>query len=225
MPMSPSSPSLATISYGKRFSRSSSSATGATSLRAKSRTVSWMRRWSSERAKSMEPNLVAAGAGLGVGDPPQQREGRPQGLALGRGELALEQLAEPPLAATSGLAQPLAAGRGELDERAAAVIGVGPAGHQAARLEVADGLRHRLRAHPLGGREVARARRALAVEPAEDRQLADGRLAGLGAQTPDEPSERLAELVRHRDRLDRHGRESTPDRQAACTGHLYCASS
>src|SRR4051794_3275433 len=38
MPIRPSSPSLATISYGKRFSRSSSSATGRTSPSAKSRT-------------------------------------------------------------------------------------------------------------------------------------------------------------------------------------------
>ena len=38
-------------------------------------------------------------------------------------------------------------------------------------LEVADGLRHRLRAHALGGGEVADARRPLAVEPAEHGEL------------------------------------------------------
>src|SRR3954453_19631217 len=53
MPMSPSSPSRRTISYGKRFSLSSSSATGATSPSAKSRTVRWMSRCSSERSKSI----------------------------------------------------------------------------------------------------------------------------------------------------------------------------
>ena len=40
MPISPSSASSATISYGKRCSRSSSSATGATFSSAKLRTVS-----------------------------------------------------------------------------------------------------------------------------------------------------------------------------------------
>src|SRR5215210_5888466 len=53
MPISPSSPSFATISYGKRFSRSSSSATGFTSPSAKSRTVRRISSWSSERSKSM----------------------------------------------------------------------------------------------------------------------------------------------------------------------------
>src|SRR3954452_24850815 len=53
MPMSPSSPSRRTISYGKRFSLSSSSATGATSPSAKSRTVRWMSRCSSVRSRSI----------------------------------------------------------------------------------------------------------------------------------------------------------------------------
>src|SRR3954447_1883969 len=53
MPIRPRSPSRLTISYGKRFSLSSSSATGATSPAAKSRTVRWMSRCSSERSKSM----------------------------------------------------------------------------------------------------------------------------------------------------------------------------
>src|SRR6478609_9474538 len=53
MPIRPSAPSLATISYGKRFSRSSASATGATSPSAKSRTVRRISSWSEERSKSM----------------------------------------------------------------------------------------------------------------------------------------------------------------------------
>src|SRR3954451_9320856 len=65
MPMSPSSPSLATISYGKRFSRSSASATGATSPSAKSRTVRRISSWSSERSKSMRAScpLLVQGRG------------------------------------------------------------------------------------------------------------------------------------------------------------------
>src|SRR5215204_106397 len=55
MPISPNPPSFSTISYGKRFSRSSSSATGATSPSAKSRTVRRISSWSSERSKSMRP--------------------------------------------------------------------------------------------------------------------------------------------------------------------------
>src|SRR5215211_5883891 len=56
MPISPSSPSFATISYGKRFSRSSSSATGAISPSANSRTVRRIRSWSGERSKSIRPS-------------------------------------------------------------------------------------------------------------------------------------------------------------------------
>src|SRR3954462_1060508 len=53
MPMSPSSPSCLTIAYGNAFVRSSSSATGATSPSAKSRTVRRISSWSSGRSKSM----------------------------------------------------------------------------------------------------------------------------------------------------------------------------
>ena len=60
---------------------------------------------------------------------------------------------------------------------------------EAGGLEVADRLRHRLRAHALGGGEVADARGPLAVEAAEHGELRDGR-AGLGAQAADEPAER-----------------------------------
>src|SRR4051812_26645266 len=60
IPISPSSPSWATISYGKRFSRSSASATGAPSPSAKSRTVRRISSWSSERSKSMRALVSAA---------------------------------------------------------------------------------------------------------------------------------------------------------------------
>ncbi len=53
MPIRPSSPIFATSSYGNDLVRSSSSATGATSLRAKSRTVSRIRRCSSVSEKSI----------------------------------------------------------------------------------------------------------------------------------------------------------------------------
>ena len=86
-------------------------------------------------------------------------------------------------------------GGGQLDERAAAVVGVRAAGDEPGGLEVAHRLRHGLRPHALGGGEVAGARGALAVEAPEDRHLADRRLAALRAQTPDDPSEGLAELM------------------------------
>src|SRR4051812_39748723 len=53
MPISPRSPSCLTIAYGNAFVRSSSSATGATSPSAKSRTVRRISSWSSGRSKSM----------------------------------------------------------------------------------------------------------------------------------------------------------------------------
>ena len=62
-------------------------------------------------------------------------------------------------------------------------------------LEVADRLRHRLRAHAVGGGEIADARRPLAVQAAEDRELRDGR-PGLGAQPAQDPAEGLAQIVR-----------------------------
>src|SRR3954470_5286188 len=73
MPIRPSSPRRRTISYGKRFSLSSSSATGATSPWAKSRTVRWMSRCSSERSKSMlgiMPPPMRIGVLTGGGDCP-----------------------------------------------------------------------------------------------------------------------------------------------------------
>src|SRR3954451_19756210 len=58
--MRPSSPIFATISYGNRFSRSSSSATGRTSFRAKSRTVSRRSLCSSLSSKSTASSLREA---------------------------------------------------------------------------------------------------------------------------------------------------------------------
>src|SRR3954468_14616228 len=62
MPISPSSPSWRTMSYGNDLVRSSSSATGATSPSAKSRTVRRISSWSGERSKSMPVILAAGGA-------------------------------------------------------------------------------------------------------------------------------------------------------------------
>src|SRR4051812_20338335 len=55
MPISPRSPSCLTIAYGNDLVRSSSSATGATSPSAKSRTVRRISSWSSGRSKSIRP--------------------------------------------------------------------------------------------------------------------------------------------------------------------------
>src|ERR1035437_10442477 len=55
MPIKLSLPSFSTMSYGKAFVRSSSSATGATSPSANSRTVRRISSWSGDRSKSMPP--------------------------------------------------------------------------------------------------------------------------------------------------------------------------
>src|SRR5215218_6250829 len=59
MPIRPSPPSFATISYGKRFSRSSCSATGRTSPSAKSRTSRRICCCSSVRSKCMRRRIYA----------------------------------------------------------------------------------------------------------------------------------------------------------------------
>src|SRR5215218_3287166 len=97
IPMSPSSPSLATISYGKRFSWSSASATGATSPSAKSRTVRRISSWSGERSKSMRPFCLSPGStrsgvyaplGRGGGGERDQQPHAVARAALGRVGLA-----------------------------------------------------------------------------------------------------------------------------------------
>ena len=71
----------------------------------------------------------------------------------------------------------------ELDDRAATVGRVGTARDESGGLELLDRLRHRLRPHPVRGGKLAHARRALALQAAEDGELRDRR-AGLGAQSP-----------------------------------------
>src|SRR5215210_3167639 len=63
MPIRPSSPSFATISYGKRFSRSSSSATGRTSPAAKSRTSRRICSCSSLRSNCMRRRMLLPARG------------------------------------------------------------------------------------------------------------------------------------------------------------------
>src|SRR4051812_40797998 len=62
MPIRPSSPAFAITSYGKRFSRSISSAIGRTSPSAKSRARRWMSRCSSVRSNTGRGRLLAAPA-------------------------------------------------------------------------------------------------------------------------------------------------------------------
>ena len=91
--------------------------------------------------------------------------------------------------------QRLAALRGQLDERAPPVVGIGPAADQARALEVGHGLRHRLRAHAFGGRQLADARDPPAVEPPEHGPLRE-REAMLGAQSAHELPEHLSKIAR-----------------------------
>ena len=82
----------------------------------------------------------------------------------------------------------------QLDQGAPPVGGVGAAGDQALGLEVGDRLRHRLRAHALGGGELADACGAFAVEAPEHRALGE-REAVLGAQPADQLAEHDAQLA------------------------------
>jgi hypothetical protein len=97
---------------------------------------------------------------------------------------------------------------GQADQRPAAIGRVGAARDHPVALEVADGLRHRLRPHPLGGGEVADALGALAVEAAEDGALGD-REGVLGAQAADQLPEHDAQVAGDRGdvRLCRHAAE------------------
>jgi hypothetical protein len=95
---------------------------------------------------------------------------------------------------------------GQADERASAVVGVGAAGDEPVALEIADRLRHRLRADALGDGEVADALRTLAVEPPEHGAVRD-RKAMLGAQPAHQLPEHDAQLARKERRIGRrrHG--------------------
>jgi len=76
--------------------------------------------------------------------------------------------------------------------KATASVGrVGAPGDQPVALEIMDGLCHRLRAHVLACGQVADAPRALAVE-ATEYDHSPGRKPRLGAQSANEPAERLA---------------------------------
>ena len=81
-----------------------------------------------------------------------------------------------------------------VDERAPPVGGVGAACDQAVGLEVGDRLRHRLRAHALGDREIADRARAFAVQAPEHRALGE-REAMLGAQPTHQLAEHDAQLA------------------------------
>ena len=131
---------------------------------------------------------------------------------------ALEQIGQPaPRAGRPGVcSRSTAGGARQLGERAAAVVGVGrretsPADSRSRTVCAMDCGRMARRG------AVARARGALAVEAPEDRHLADRRLAALRAQTPDDPSEGLAELVGGGRRLDRHAAKCS----RRSTGCLY----
>ena len=131
---------------------------------------------------------VAALAWLAAGQASATRSSsasaRRSELALVGVELAVQRLGQPVLAPRAGRVQRLEPGGGELDERAPAVLRVRAARDEPGVLEVADRLRHRLRAHAVGGGEVADARGPLAVEAAEHRELrrraARARRAGGG---------------------------------------------
>jgi hypothetical protein len=145
-------------------------------------------------ARPADRRAGVAGRGSGVGHPVEQRHRPAQEVALIGVELAVERLREPVLAPRAGGEQRLEAGIGELDEVAATVRRVRAARDEARVLEVAHGLRHRLRAHAVGGGQVADARRALAVQAAEHRELPDRR-AGLGAEPAQDAADGLAQVV------------------------------
>ena len=120
--------------------------------------------------------------------------------------------------------QRLAPRLGELDQGTPRVGGVGATLDQGLRLELADGLGHRLLTDPLRGRQVARAPGPFAVEPSEHRAVGE-REAVLGAQAPHELSEHHAQLAGDEGDIHRWGHsrhDYTGVRsQINCAGILY----
>ncbi len=173
--------------------------------------------------------LLASGtrrAGAGgrrvLGEAFEQRQRFGEQLLLARREVVGDRPREPALAVAAVFAQRLQAVRGQLDERAAPVVGVGAARDQPVGLEVGDDLRHRLRAHALGAREIADRARPIAVEPAEHGRLREREAVALGAQPPDQMPEREAQPAGEDRRVERgrHVSDDT-DPQGNCSVFLY----
>lgn len=122
---------------------------------------------------------------VGVGEAAEDLDRGDDGLPFVLGQ-AFERFHQPALTDGAVSLDPLFARRGEADEGAAPVIGVGAAPDQVVGFEVADRLRHRLRPHPLGGGEVGDALVAAAVEPSQHRRLVQREDRALGAQPADQ---------------------------------------
>ena len=154
-----------------------------------------------------------------LGQAPQQRHAPASSTRCSlRGEVLGDRPREPALALAAVRLERRAALLGQLDERAPPVGGVGAARDQALGLEVADRLRHRLRAHALGEREVADRPGAFAVQAPEHGALRE-REAVLGAQAAHQLAEHDAQLAREASGVDgvAHGPQtiSRKDRETA----------
>lgn len=119
-------------------------------------------------------------AELGVGETRQQWHGLRKRLLLSLGEAVGDRVDQPADTLATVLFQRLEPTLGQLDQRAAAVRRIGVAADQTVGFQLADYLRHRLRAHPLRGRQIARGAWAFAIEPPENGPLGE-REAMLGA--------------------------------------------
>lgn len=137
--------------------------------------------------------LTGSGTSISAQPLQERHRGQKRPLLLGA-QLGRDRGGEPVFAAASLFEHALAAFLRELDLVASSVSGVGAPLDQARRLELGEGLRHRLRADVLGRRERARRLRAFAVEPAEDGRLRD-RERVLRPEPPDELAEHQPELA------------------------------
>ncbi len=137
------------------------------------------------------------------------------------GEALLDRPGQPSLApATVLVERPMAFG-GQIEQRAPPVALVGRASDQALILELAEGLPHRLRPHPLGRGEIGRAPCALTIQPAQHRRVRE-RESVLGPEAANQPPEHHSELAGQRARVHALGHgEDYRHWKANCTGCLY----
>ncbi len=115
-------------------------------------------------------------------------------LLFVRRKAGVDRLGEPAVAARSVLGQGRAALIRQLEQGAPAIGRIAAAADQALRLELGEGLPHRLWPDPFGGGQVDGALRAFSLEAAEHRPVGE-REAMLNPKAADELTEHDPELT------------------------------
>ena len=138
------------------------------------------------RTSRTEPSVRRASSSAASASTRCSRAVRSRSIALASQSIA---------AAAVGLQRGPAGGQ-KIDQDAAPVGGIGPALDQPGVEQRRDGRRHRLRAHPLVGGQVADPRRPGPVEPAQHGHLAKAErgVVALGAQPAHQPAEHDPEV-------------------------------